>query len=274
MVELRTERMLTWLTASSFDRHPGLCHAFSTRLGGASRYPYRGLNLGLKTQDLPACVQANRIRFLSQFGIRPEEAVSLSFVHSNRVAYIGEEDKGKGYLDLASVPAEADGMVTNAKRCALFVTFADCPPVLFYDPYHQAIGACHAGWRGTVSGIAGETVRAMSMYFESDPAEIEVVIGPCIGPDVFEVSTEVIEAVQGHSGNWMDLLRESPYDHKALFDIRLALTWQLEGAGIRRENIDHIDLCTFSRNDLFFSHRRSFAETGRMGAFIMLDGAV
>lgn len=273
-MELKTDGALTWLEAPIFQGHKNLCHAFSTRLAGVSRYPYRGLNLGLKTQDDPENVRTNRLWFLNHFNIRPEEAVSLSFVHSNRVAYIGEADRGKGYLDLASVPAEADGMVTNANRCALFVTFADCPPLLFYDPVHQAIGACHAGWRGTVSGVAAETVQAMSLYFESDPEEIEVVVGPCIGPDVFEVSTEVIEAVQEHSGNWMDLLRESPYDHKALFNIRLALTWQLEGAGIRAENINHIDLCTFSRNDLFFSHRRSFADTGRMGAFIMLDGAM
>ena len=114
-----------------------------------------------------ANVRANRSLFMGEFGISADEAVSLSFVHSNEVAYIGEEDRGTGFLSVDSSSAEADGMITQTERCALFLTFADCPPVLFFDPIHRAIGACHAGWRGTLAGIAAKTARAMQLYFES-----------------------------------------------------------------------------------------------------------
>lgn len=271
MVELKTNGKITWLDIPEWQRHRGFVHAFSTRLGGVSPHPYRGLNLGLKTADDMANVRANRSLFMGEFGISTDEAVSLSFVHSNEVAYIGEEDRGTGFLSVDSSSAEADGMITQAERCALFLTFADCPPVLFFDPIHRAIGACHAGWRGTLAGIAAKTARAMQLYFESDPARLEVVIGPCIAQEAFEVSTEVIEEVMTHSGDWMDLLKQSSNGERALFDIRRALTWQLEAAGVLPTNIGHVDLCTFARQDLFFSHRRSAGETGRMGAFIMLD---
>ena len=69
-------------------------------------------------------------------------------------------------------------MITNVPRRALFVTYADCVPVLFYDPAHQAIGACHAGWRGTAVGIVGKTVQVMTQQFGCRTENIRFLMRP------------------------------------------------------------------------------------------------
>ena len=270
MYHLQTNNGLVWVEADALAAQSGIVHAFSTRHGGRSDFPYQSLNLGLHTKDDIMTVRANRDRFVTNFGISPSEVVSLHFIHSNKVLVAGEKDGGSGFHSASDALGDADGMITNVPRRALFVTYADCVPVLFYDPAHQAIGACHAGWRGTVAGIAMETVRAMQENYGTDPEDLLVAVGPAIDPEHFEVGKEVVDAVRPHAVKPKRLLVPRK-NGKYLFNIWQANIDQLRAVGVPQENITLVDLSTFARDDLFFSHRRRFGgEVGRQAAFIML----
>lgn len=271
MYQLQTNNGLVWVEADTLAEVPEIVHAFSTRHGGRSGFPYQSLNLGLHTNDDIMIVRSNRDRFVTNFGISPGEVVSLHFMHSNKVLEVGKKDGGKGFHSAKDALGDADGMITNVPRRALFVTYADCVPVLFYDSVHHAIGACHAGWRGTVAGIAMETVKAMQNAYGTAPEDLTVVVGPAIDPEHFEVGQEVADAVSAHAVVPERLLK-SRKNGKYLFNIWQANIDQLMAAGVPRENITLVDLSTFARDDLFFSHRRRFGgEVGRQAAFIMLQ---
>ncbi len=270
MYRLKNNGGLIWVEADALSEMPDIVHAFSTRHGGRSAFPYQSLNLGLHTRDDIMNVRANRDRFVTNFGISPAEVVSLHFIHSNKVLKVGAQDGGKGFHSASDALGDADGMITNVPRRALFVTYADCVPVLFYDPVNRAIGACHAGWRGTVAGIAMETVKAMQAAYGSDPADILVAVGPAIDPDHFEVGQDVVEAVSAHAVKPERLLMPRK-NGRFLFNIWQANIDQLRSVGVTAEHITLVDLSTFARDDLFFSHRRRFGgEVGRQAAFIML----
>ncbi len=268
MSELKTNRGLTWFESSLFHKGGRVTHAFSTRLGGDSKDSWRGLNLGLYSGDALETIVENRIQFVQQFDIKPSQVASVKFIHSNRV--VDKTEAGGEFLDPEKNTTEADGMVTNVTGLALFITFADCVPLLFYDPLEQVIGASHAGWRGTVSGVAAETVKKMQKDYGTDVSHLRVAIGPHISQDHFEVGDEVIQAVQSHSGAWMDVLRGSETG-RGLFNMEKAIRWQLAQLGVAEKNIERVGGCTFDRHDLFYSHRREGGPTGRMGAFIMLQ---
>lgn len=270
MYQIKTNGEMVWLEANAFVQGDDIVHAFSTRHGGCSAFPYIDLNLGLHTGDDIAAVRENRKRFVSRFDILSDEVVSLHFMHSNIVLRVEEQDGGKGFLSADTALGDADGMITNVPRRALFVTFADCVPVLFYDPVKHAIGACHAGWRGTVAGICMETVKAMQKAYGTDPKDLLVAVGPAIDPEHFEVGEEVNEAVRAHTMHPERLLRVRK-NGKYLFDIWQANVDQLVTVGVPREHITVLDVSTFARDDLFFSHRRRLGDdVGRQAAFIML----
>ncbi|MDO4280621.1 MAG: peptidoglycan editing factor PgeF [Peptococcaceae bacterium] len=271
MYQLKTNNGMVWVSADALAAQEGLVHAFSTRHGGKSTFPYASLNLGLHTGDNISTVRDNRDRFLREFGISPGEAVSLHFIHSNHVLPVSERDGGKGYHTGDDALGNADGMITNIPRRALVITYADCIPILFYDPAHRAIGACHAGWRGTAAGIAMETVKTMQRIYGTNPADLLAAVGPGIDPDHFEVGQDVYDAVSVHTPNPARLFRDKG-GGKYLFDIWQANIDQLTTTGVPRAQITLIDLSTYSRDDLFFSHRRRLGgNVGRQAAFIMLS---
>lgn len=270
MYKIKTNGELVWFEANAFSQEDHIVHAFSTRHGGKSHFPYNTLNLGLHTGDDLNIVQDNRKDFVSAFNIAADEVVSLHFMHSNTVLQVDGKDGGKGFLSAETALGDADGMITNVPRRALFVTFADCVPVLFYDPVKQAIGACHAGWRGTVAGICMETVKAMQKAYGTQASDLVVAVGPAIDPDYFEVGTEVAEAVRIYTEQPERLL-QSRKNGKYLFNIWQANVDQLVSAGVLAQRITVLDVSTFVRDDLFFSHRRRLGDdTGRQAAFIML----
>lgn len=270
MYQTKTDGELVWIEADAFAADSRIVHAFSTRHGGKSKFPYNTLNLGLHTSDDLMTVRDNRDRFVTHFGISPGEVVSPRFIHSNTIFTVGRGDGGKGFHSANDAIGDGDGMITNVPHRALFVPYADCVPVLFYDPIHQAIGACHAGWRGTVKGIVMETVHAMQKTYDTDVEQLMVAVGPAIDPDHFEVGQDVFDAVSEHAESPERLLKERK-NGKYLFNIWQANIDQLTTIGVSEQRITLIDMSTFERDDLFFSHRRRFAgEVGRQAAFIML----
>jgi hypothetical protein len=178
------------------------------------------------------------------------------------------------------IPA-TDALITDVSGVALMLRFADCLPVLLYDPVRRAIGLAHAGWKGTVGGIAAKTASAMMEAYGSRPADIIAGLGPCIGPCCYQVGGEVIEAVKESFNHWQGLLRPQGYG-SVHFDLWEASRCQLAELGApplspptlggRKGGIEVIQLCTACRTDEFFSHRAEGGHTGRFAVILGMRG--
>lgn len=160
----------------------------------------------------------------------------------------------------------ADAIVSNDPDVAIAVRVADCAPVLIADPGRRAVAAVHAGWRGTMRGVAAAAVRAMVEEFGVEPDRLIAAIGPCLGPCCGEMGSEVVDMFRqaGHSpeslGRWfLDGTSGRPH-----FDAWRANRDQLELAGVRPDRIFCAEICTKSHPDVFHSYRAHGAGTGRM----------
>ena len=169
----------------------GIRHAISTRFGGRSRTPYSGLNLGLHVGDDPAVVQENRRIFAQEAGFDIGDLVFGQQTHGVKVHRLLASDRGRGFLDQADTIQDTDAFITDERRVVPVILTADCVPILLADPVRGAIGAVHAGWRGTAGRIAQITVESMVREFGCRPQDIWAGIGPSIGPDDFEVGPEL-----------------------------------------------------------------------------------
>ncbi len=234
-------------------------HAVFTRLGGVSGAPCESLNVGHLVGDDYELVEANHDLIYQALGISRRDVATAHQVHGNRVALVGPEDRGR------VIPA-TDALITDTPGVALMLRFADCLPVLLYDPIRRAIGLAHAGWKGAIGGIAAKTASAMVEAYGSRPADIVAGLGPCIGPCCYQVGTEVIELVKASFGHWQELLRPQG-DGSVHFDLRGASDRQLAELSVREVEVSQ--LCTACRTDEFFSHR---AEKGRTGRFAVILG--
>ena len=227
---------------------PGARVAFSTRLGGVSTSPYDSLNLGILTADDPSRVRENRERLAATLGLGDSAIAMGRQVHGAELATWAEPPTPDeaGYRQPGET-IEVDGHVTELEGLALLVLTADCLPVALASPGQVAM--LHAGWRGVADGILARGVEA----FGQAPA---AVIGPGIGPCCFEVGPEVLAA-------FADVPEAA--DGRML-DLRRVAETRLLAAGAR--GVEHVDLCTSCRADLFFSHRREGGATGRQGGLV------
>jgi hypothetical protein len=164
-------------------------------------------------------------------------------------------------------------MVTNVRNVALTVLVADCAVIGLYDPTLRAIGIAHAGWRGTLRGVAGKAVRKMKEAFGSDPADILAAVGPSIGPCCYEVGRDVIDGFHEVYPEMEPRFFANCKKDRAHLNLWEANRWQLIKAGVREENIELAEMCTSCRTDMFYSHRRERGGTGRFGGLIMLRDA-
>jgi hypothetical protein len=163
--------------------------------------------------------------------------------------------------------AEFDGLVCDRAGAVLGAFAADCIPILFAEPEARICGAAHAGWRGTVAGVARNVVARMRAL-GADPAQIRVALGPSIGPCCFEVGPEVVAAFRDALGELPGLVVAGP--HKDHVDLRVATRAVLERAGVAPAHIDDAPPCTRCEPDRFFSYRRDGKEGGMHMAFIGL----
>ncbi|HXX39624.1 MAG TPA: peptidoglycan editing factor PgeF [bacterium] len=239
----------------------GCAHAmFTTRVGGVSRGKFAALNLSYGVGDDTPAVAENRRRIASTWGASLERLVEAAQVHGNRVAVVGAAEAG-------TVIAATDALVTDAAGIWLAVYAADCVPLLIVDPDRPAVGALHAGWRGTASGIALTLLETMARSFCTKPDRVCVTLGPAIGGCCYEVDTPVARAM-AHAPWWPAAARRTGAERWRL-DLREALRQQLVAAGVQDASIETNPACTKCRSDLFFSHRRD-GTTGRLAGCIRL----
>jgi hypothetical protein len=230
-----------------------------------SNGPYASLNLSTSTGDSRENVDANHRRLAEALDVPRERMTTTWQVHGTHVVRATAETVG-GMLD------KADGIITDTPGLPLTQRYADCTPLIIYDPRRHAAGLGHAGWRGTVDGMATALVQAMTASFGSDPADLIAVVGPAIGPCCYEIGLEVVEAVRV-AFPAADTLLHSPTNGASSpasphFDLWAANRWQMEQAGVGQ--IEVAGLCTRCQRDTFFSHRGDGACTGRFGAVVML----
>jgi len=237
-------------------------HAIFTRQGGLSPEPWNSLNVGGTVGDDRTRVRANRNLSLQVLGCVPESVFDVWQVHSADVVYATAPRPD-------SEPVrQADIILTDKPDLTLYMRFADCVPIMVYDPHKGVVGVAHAGWMGTLRDVATATITAMKKQYDSNPADIVAGIGPSIGPDHYEVGSDVILQVKQKFGDESELLLKSHHD-KIHFDLWKTNQILLERAGVG--NIEIAEICTACNTHDWFSHRAEKGRTGRFGALIALQ---
>ncbi|MFN7210856.1 MAG: peptidoglycan editing factor PgeF [Aggregatilineales bacterium] len=238
-----------------------LQHGIFTRLGGSSQAPFAALNVGSTVGDKPEHVRANLKQIYETLSVDSRRACTVWQVHSATCIVVEQPHPEQGWL------AQADGMVTDRRGMPLIMRFADCVPLLLYDPMRRAIGIAHAGWRGTVAGVARNLLRTMQAAYGTQPADVQAAIGPSISAARYQVGEEVVQAVSEAFGGLDGLIQRAP-DGSAYFDL-----WEANRRALEREGVRHIEIsgiCTATRVDEFYSHRAENGKTGRFAAVFML----
>ena len=156
---------------------PAIVHGFSTRLGGVSPAPWDSLNLDDRRGDDLSNVQENFRRLCAALDVDVQRIVLSRQVHRDDVRTVTADDCGKGLWRMQDYDS-ADALITDETDIPLVVFSADCNVILLHDPVRRAIGAAHAGWRGTALGIAAKAVRAMADAYGCDPSDIRAAVGP------------------------------------------------------------------------------------------------
>ncbi len=257
-----------YYTFSHFDRAGGCVHAVTTRLGGASQGKWASLNLGFAAGDDPRAVKKNRSLVCRSLGFDLASWTNARQAHTDSIRIVDDYDRGRGSVDPKEAFPATDGMLTNKENVLLAVFFADCVPLLFYDPKKKVIGAVHAGWRGTAAKIAGKAAAMMVSSFSSRPEDLLVGMGPAIGPCCYEVDNPVAKAFENWSQTDGFLLPTG--QDKWNLDLLEANRQLLIKRGVLSKNIQKVKMCTACRNDLFFSHRKEEGKTGRLASVIAL----
>ena len=235
-----------------------IVHAVFDRIGGVSPAPYNSLNMSIGTGDTIENVRENQHRAFQAIGLPLASMARACQVHGNRTVPV----YGQSY----NPTKKADALITATPGVALFMSFADCVPILLYDPVQHVIGIAHAGWRGTVSGICQDVVTKMGLYFHCHPTDILAAIGPSISAKNYPVGAEVADAVMRAFPEQNELL--PVHNGKAHFDLWDANVNALRRCGVK--TIQLSQLCTASCTDQYFSHRAEAGNTGRFGTVIAL----
>ena len=264
-----------YLRFERLAQESAVAHGIFTRIGGVSRPPFASLNAAVSVGDEPAAVRENRRRISEVMGM---PLVAARPVHGGAVIEVRPGDDVAAHEWLESLHAqEADAMMTDVPGFALFWAFADCVPILLYDPRHRAVALVHAGWRGSAHAIAARTIEAMRERYETQPDELLAGVAPSIGKCCYEVSEEVRERFRANPTAWASAcFEERMDDHGDPPRTRLYLDlWetnrrQLLAAGVASEHIEMSALCTGCHTDRFFSHRVERGKTGRFGVAIGL----
>ena len=249
-----------------------VAHGFFGRRGGVSPPPYESLNLGRGSLDRPENVTENRRRVAASLGAAPEQLVSLWQCHSQDVIIID--------APFGDNRPKADGLVTKTPGLALSALSADCGPVLFHEPQARIIGACHAGWRGALSGITEATIAAMEMI-GAKRAHIHAVLGPCISQNAYEVGPEFQAEFTAQTKSYDEFFtyrpalnasenrENAPRPH---FDLKAFILHRLKTSGLT--HIDSLPDCTYQDADDYFSYRynthHGIEDYGRNISAIML----
>lgn len=271
-----------------FEEYPEVMGFFSLKDGAVEGSPYnnpemfRQLGLEDAVRVWPTQIHKTQVAVIRQEDVDAARAAAetgYSLVLGGSAPDAGETKnhtqanpdpsaQSPGNCSTAIIIPDTDGTITNLKNVLLTTVHADCLAVFCYDPVKEAIGLCHAGWRGTCAGIAMEMVEKMEDEYGCDPENLQAYIGPGISQCCFEVGMEVAE---DFAENWTfaeDYITRTPGDvanGKCHIDIKGINQEQLELMGIPTEQIRVSEHCTCCEPELFCSYRREGGTYMRMG---------
>ena len=254
---IRQSKELTFLTSETLEFY-GIKHGFFMRHGGTSPFPWKSLNMATSVGDTRENVIENRKRIADSLQISQFNFYDLWQVHSKDVV-IADKPRPKGESHI-----QADAIVTNKNNVALLMQFADCVPMMFYDPKRNVIASAHAGWKGTLSGIAIETIKVMMEKYKCEPKNIISVIGPSICSEHYQIGDDVaskVKSVFTHEEKVLTFI-----NGKIFMDLPAANKSILEKLGII--NIETMEICTFCNKEDWFTHRGESGKTGRFASVI------
>ena len=249
----------------TFDIFEGAAinHGILTRHGGVSPSPWAALNVGGTVGDDPQRVKENRRRALNALGREVESIYDVYQVHSAEVV-CADAPRPPEQIHL-----RADAIFTDNPRVTLFMRFADCVPILLYDPVHQVVGLVHAGWMGTVRHTVLAGIRAMQAEYGTQAADILAGLGPSICAAHYQIGEDVAAQVRRVFGEDAPGLLPN-LNGSIHFDLWEANRLLLTSAGVREIEVSR--LCTACHVEDWYSHRAEKGRTGRFGALINLKG--
>lgn len=247
----------------------GLRHGFSTRLGGVSEGIFSSMNLSFTRGDKEEHVRENYRRMGEALGFDPNRLVFSDQVHETRIYDVREEDAGRGIIKERVIGI--DGLATDIAGIPMVTFYADCVPLIFYDPVRKAVAMAHSGWRGTVARIGQKMAEHLKEHYHCCIEDILVVVGPSICQDCYEISEDVASEFETEFGKKAELFLVNNQNGKYHLDLWKANEVVLLEAGIQKDNLSISGICTCCNKELLFSHRASQGKRGNLGAFVMLD---
>ncbi len=249
---------LLCLKVPEWEKQKGLLHGFLGRRGGKSVGPYASLNLSFHVGDDPNIVKDNICDMKKAVGMHDLRIISMRQMHGDHIVEVKDSRLKEA--------GEADGMITEQRNLFLAVLTADCVPIHFSVSGRKLVAVVHAGWRGTVAGIALKMVHTLRDQYDVKPDSLEVAMGPAIGPCCYEIGADVSEQLVQRWGDLADRCLQTR-EGKNFLDLKELNNSLLEKAGVLPERIFKIGPCNSSASDDFFSYRR-MRETGRQISFI------
>jgi YfiH family protein len=240
----------------------GVYHAIFTRHGGVSPKPWESLNFGASVGDDSLRVVKNRELALVSIGLLPQSVYDVYQIHSTNIVVTDRPlNKNEAHI-------KADAILTDRPFVTLLMRFADCVPILLYDPVKRAIGVVHAGWVGTVDKVIEKAIQEMCRNYGTNPNDLIAAIGPSIGPDHYSIGEDVLSRIQSSFREEADQL-VSKCNGNWYFDLWMANKMSLHKVGV--EKIEVAEICTYCNVEDWFSHRGENGRTGRFGVVFGLS---
>ena len=259
MIQTKKQGDLEYLYAQGI----AVPHCFTTRYGGVSDGIFSSMNIAIKEGETRENVRANLRVLGAELGFELSDLVLTRQTHTDIVRAVTRADAaGCFHPDYP----ECDGLVTNTPGLALMIFTADCTPLLFHDPVTGAVGAAHAGWRGTAAAIGAKTVEAMVKNYGCNPGDIHAAIGPNIAQCCFETDADVPNAMRDAFGSEVEQFIRAKED-KYYVNLKEINALILRRAGVR--HIEISDACTACEHHRFWSHRVTRGQRGSQGAVIL-----
>ena len=232
--------------SKKLKKFQNIIHCFFSRKNGFSKGYYESLNCGLGSNDEKENVYKNLESVSKKIGCKKESLITLNQIHSENVIHFDNESSVKNKLT-------GDSIVSEVKNIGIAILTADCAPILFYDPNKKIIGCAHVGWKGALNGIIKNTTKKFN-DLNSNNNDLIAVIGPCIKKDNYEVKTDFFQKFidqDKKNENFFERINGEKYK----FDLRRFIIKELWNLNVN--NIDNIEMDTFSKSEFFYSYRRS-----------------
>ena len=245
---------LNHLTVPQWQKYAGLLHGFMGRRGGKSVGRYAGLNVSYRVGDDNQVVSQNVCDMKAAIGIHDGKIVSMKQMHGDNLIEVTDKTMKEA--------GEADAMVTAESGIYLGVLTADCVPLLFIAPKQRLAAAVHAGWRGTLLGIASKTVEYLMTRYGVDAGDLEVALGPSIGVCCYDVNNDVATPLMKKWGS-LTTASIAMKDGKPHINLSRLNRDILRAAGVPGTQLFQIGPCTRCSADDYFSYRGEGGETGR-----------